>query len=137
MRSQTRHREHEHEFHEPDEIHVDEHIQVIQQCNHRPVYGSTYSEKWDEHFYDEGPRCEATQQTKFYLDSVTRDSTEITWDDMPMLWETIITDAEQQLRSRELPYAIDPKQEDVTVTVVEGGVEYTVRYERGDQTVQR
>lgn len=139
---------HEHDFVEPFDVEVDEVVIVYQRCQHRPIRGAHHSERLDEVFYDEGPRCEARQTTYYYLESVYANtehgSVELDIDG----WfetdekqaETAFMEAERSLASRPV-VEFDPRDSEISVTVeVESNIEnttdsFTFVYEREEQEV--
>lgn len=128
---------HEHDFAEPDYLDADEHVRVTFRCNYAPIYGSKYSERHDEVFYDEGPRCEARRYVDYEIEGVYWGETRITYEDSESLWIAVTMAAERYLNG------IDPWQsremwgDDTTcsVDVEHEGRTYTVRYEKFRESV--
>lgn len=137
MRGRQEH--HTHEFDEPSHLDADEVVRVSFQCTYAPIYGSQYSERHDEYFYDEGPRCETTKNVYYEIDGIYYGETKITYDDAPMLWEEVIMAAERYLNT------IDPWQSrewwgvdnTCSVDVDHEGRTYTVRYEKYREEIDR
>lgn len=129
---------HEHDFVEPSDIEVDENVYIYQQCHHRPVFGSQYSERWDEYFYEEGDRCEAMQITTFEFDEVYYDAGEnipvkqttglrkVEYDDAPGTWEDAVIEACADVED-DWP---DPEQDEIARAVTVDAETYVVRWER-------
>jgi hypothetical protein len=86
---------HDHEFHgEPDEVLIEDDAVIEQkQCNHRPINGSQTSERLDETFYDEGPRCEVVQWRRHDMDIEPEPGNWETWEAVVLGNEDAIIEA--------------------------------------------
>lgn len=139
---------HDHEFHEEDaDWSADENLLCSMQCMHRPVYGSQYSERHDEVFYDEGPRCEASKRILWEFDGVyfDRDANipveqetgliELPYDDEPYVWEQAVEQAEWKVNDTRHPN-IDPESDEVVIPVVIEGDRYEVRWSNRTENIE-
>lgn len=137
---------HEHEFIEEEaEFTADETLLCEIRCMHRPVYGSYTSEKYDETFYDEGPRCEARKRIQWDFDGVYFDLSsnvpvaqatglvEVPYEKGPEVWESVVSRAEHKINETDV--VIDPYNDTPWTKVHYDGDLYIVKWENRTERV--
>lgn len=59
---------------EDDDVYLEDYALIVfQRCEYVEITGSTYSERHDEVFYDEGWQCEASRSFRFDLDCIEKE----------------------------------------------------------------
>lgn len=141
---------HEHEFEEPTDVVADETLVIYQRCWYREILGAMHSERHDETFYDEGPRCEAVKTTYYEIESVHRvidggAGTDPLWrdhepfEDAPIVVEDIIMGLENDINAQPYPGRdppFDPREERLMFTTVHDGEVYQIIYEKCGTEIQ-